>query len=308
MKVVYINKDLVLSNNVFLKKEFVRQSTNFKHINTSAWSPKRIAILKPDHIHFSSAAQPVEKWIKIEKIMELRKLLPGCVITHFYADALKSSDYRKKLIQLMDKSFYSYDYPGAEWMPVPTAIDFWNRERQTGRYGIIFVGNVYEKHLQKYKIKYDRQLYLKEVLRHHRVTVVGNKWDKYYGIPQKKRTVNYEQTRDYYLNSTVGLNLIVSGLWNLSRCWSARLTHMMLVGLPCFTPRVKGIDSVFTTGEEVILYDSIDDLIMKMDYFMKRSKLLEHIGIKGRIKMMSLADVRLAVMKILDTRRDYDKR
>lgn len=302
MNLCFINKDLQLSSNKFFKQAFKDQSDRFTHIKNE-WSIDEITSLNPDHIHFNSAAQPVGKFMDIDKIKQLRSELPNTVFTWFYADALKSEDYRKKLIKLMDKSFYTYKYPGTEWMPVQTNIDFWNKNKKGYKHNIIFIGNVYAIHLQKYGIPFDRQKVLKEVVKVHKVTIVGNKWNKYYGIEHFNKTSTYEQTREYYLNSLVGLNIMVDGLRNLNSVWSARLTHMMLCGLPCFTPKVPGLDKIFEDGKELLIYNDTDDLMMKLDYYMKRINLLKAIGIKGKIKMNVLSDIDMGVMRILETKR-----
>lgn len=306
MRVLYINKNLQRSNNVFFKRAFEAQANAFLHITNKDWTVQEVVNFQPDHIHFNSAAQPVQDWLPENKIKALRKVLPNCVLTHYYCDALKSPGYRKKLIRLMDETFTSYDMQGTTWMPVPSDVTYWNINRNVKHYqhDLIFIGNIYAKHLEKYKISYTRHRTIKFIRQNNfGLAVVGDKWKKYYNITHFPRTITYEQTRDFYKQSFAGLNIVVDGLWSMRRCWSARLTHMMLCGLPCFTPRTDNIDSIFTDGLDVIFYDSDQQLIVKMDYYFKRRKLMVDIGKRGQMKMRELADIDMSVMQILEARR-----
>lgn len=304
MRVAFINNKIPRSNGFFWAKKFNERSNDFLHLSVEKWNLEALIRFKPDHIHFNSAAQPIEKWIPLDKINNLRNHLPNVPITWYYCDAFKSFEHRIKLNGLLDAAFCSYDNNEKTiWMPVPGDVNFWVVERnEKPKHNIIFIGNQYAAHSEKQGVPFTRAQTLKAVSRHFNITIVGGGWEKY-KLQHFRPTDNYRQTRQYYYDSKIGLNVINEGYRKLGKCWSNRLTHMMLCGLPCFTPYMPRIERVLTHMEHVIFYQNDQDLVKLLKVHSDNDLLLRRIAENGQKKAISIMNMDIAVRKILDVKR-----
>jgi len=63
--------------------------------------------------------------------------------------------------------------------------------------------------------------------------------------------------------------------------WSDRLYLSLACGAFLLYPRVGGIERYFTDGEHLVLYDSVDDLYKKIDYWLPREDERRRIALDG---------------------------
>ena len=63
--------------------------------------------------------------------------------------------------------------------------------------------------------------------------------------------------------------------------WSDRLYLSLACGAFLLYPRVEGIERFFTDGEHLVLYDSVDDLYQKIDYWLPREDERRRIALDG---------------------------
>ena len=188
-------------------------------------------------------------------------------------------------------------------MPIPSDIAFWNVSKaKVPKHLIVFVGNQYASHSESQGVPFTRGRTLKAVASKFETTIVGGGWKKY-KLKYQKPTQTYSQTREYYANAVVGLNIINDGYRKLRKCWSNRLTHMMLCGLAVFTPHMPYIDEVLKDGEHVILYNTDKDLLNKMFYYFEHRDKLDLIGQNAKTLAREIMDVDKAVHRILAIKR-----
>ena len=305
MKIVFMSQKIGQNEgNAFFWLTAFKKRGQLLHIGSLPWSLNEICRWQPDHIHIDNAAQPLDKWMPLNRLRKLRDRLGNTAITLYFHDALKELNYRPGLLQYLDGSFCSYNEKGSIWMPVPSDIKFWDVPRpEIPKHNIIFIGNVYKQLTKAQKIEYTRGRTLRAVQTRFKITIVGHGWQKEYGLHHRPPTGKFQETRAYYQNARIGLNVMNDSIRNLRKCWSNRLTHMMLSGLPCFTPYMPGLENAFIDGKEVIFYHSDQDLIKKLASYTKNNDLLRQIGQAGKKKMQGLGDINKAVNRILAVKR-----
>lgn len=302
MRTIFINPILSRSNGMFFKKEFKKQSNQFLHVTNRNWQINDFVAFKPDHIHWNSAAQPIDQWAPISKIQRLKALLPNTVLTTFFADAKKSFKHRIQLNVIVNGAFCTYaNNKHTIWAGMPGDQSFWKPIENKKEYEIIFIGNNYKGLSESQGVKFTRAKTLKLVQRNYELKIVGSAW-KEYGLNYDKPTKDYEATRLYYSKTIVGLNTMNDGYKYLKKCWSNRLAHMMLMGLPCFTPMMPDLDTVFKDNKEIIFYNDDNDLLNKLNFWLPRREELKEIGNLGRLKMLEVGNISKLVTKMLDVK------
>jgi len=315
MRIVFINCINSFKNEAsshrFWAEEFLNQASDILFLTKHNWNINEIVNFKPQHIHFASDALPRSVWMPVNKIKKLRNKLNSAklntVITSYRGGVGKEGELLEVLNGLVDKAFGSTDfYSNQEWLPTASNPLFWNGVRRGGLCGIIYIGHASEEHIKimrKRGIYFTKHKYLKALQGRTKLTVVGSGW-KRFGIRHEIPTNTYEQNRNYYLNSTIGLNIVHDDLRKYTKYFSNRLIHMMQTGLPCITPYQPNLEKVFKYGE-VIMYKNINDLLLKVIYYLDETNRdeLRRIAAKGKHLVSTVWNPKNLVRKILSVER-----
>lgn len=271
MRVVLINHTTKFNQDPsswkFWFEGFEKQCTELLFINHSDWLRQEILNFFPDHIHFGSDALPREMWMPLNKIRKLKEIADktSCVITSYRGGIGKEECLLNKLNKIVDKAFGSNTYyKNQEWIPAPSNPYFWNQGvKKSKQCGVIFIGHCGKNHvknMKKWNIEFTKHRTLRKVVNNFKTTVVGNGWETF-GIKSAVSTNTYENNRNYYNNSFIGLNIVHDDLKKFPKYWSNRLNHMLQAGLPCFTPYHPGYEEIFKQEENIVWYKSDDELI-----------------------------------------------
>jgi spore maturation protein CgeB len=132
----------------------------------------------------------------------------------------------------------------------------------------------------------------------NRFGVYGNGWDitndistnHLYHLPHIKSNVNstnkiadgnitnYAEEGKAYRSCKIAINL---SHFAYSRYSSDRMFRILGSGTFCLTHRFPDIEKDFKIGEEVVVWESIDDLVSKINYYLKNEREREIIAMRG---------------------------
>ena len=92
----------------------------------------------------------------------------------------------------------------------------------------------------------------------------------------------------------------VSAYQNVKYYTSDRLTHYLTFGKLYLAYRFPGCDDIFKDGTEIVYYDDIDDLELKINYFMNDKDHSENIGRNGQKKILNEYNAKNMVRMMLE--------
>lgn len=241
----------------------------------------------PDVVHMQ--IQETRK-ISPQAIRFCREIKPDCIFTQWCGDV--RYDPVEAVIEIgrfCDYSLFSNEgqlgqyeaaigRPCRYWQNAVAPRFYGRRIPRERRWGIVFIGNNYQKHFEK--TKPNREEFVTALYKHfgRRFRLYGNNWgDMALGI------VPWSKQNDIYQTAvvTVSHNNIVT-----DRYFSDRTLIMMAAGgVPHVFHYSKGVEKDFEDGVDVLYWRTIDEAIAKIEWVFSNWREAEQIGRSGFMKI-----------------------
>lgn len=111
-----------------------------------------------------------------------------------------------------------------------------------------------------------------------------------YGFPGWIRPVNFEQYVLLYQRSKIGINIHNRGVYTVG---NYRLFDLPGNGVMQISDGGEFLNSFFKVGEEIIGYNEFDDLVDKINYYLKHDAERERIALNGYRRVMKDHRIRM---------------
>jgi spore maturation protein CgeB len=273
-----------------VRQQFVSMATNFK----------------PDLIHMQLQHTKV---IDSRTIARVKSALPKTIITNWTGDVrnnvpgtfarvgqvadfnLISSTGQLKMFQEgvgKNVRFWQIGYDPKLYYPDP-------EKRTSFEWDCVFIGNNNTK--EGYPGRHARELTCKKLRAAFgdRFALFGNGWPKNF---KSKGTIDQKKAATAYHRSMCSIS--VSHYNDLDHYFSDRLLMCLASGRPTVSFRFPKWESYFTNNCDLVIADSVDDIVNKVRYLKQNPDLANYIGKSGSEKVLAEHTYASRVLELLD--------
>ncbi len=199
-----------------------------------------------------------------------------------YCDPLYSADFdmKAKMVYcgMVNANFLPLGVFDFEFNPAASEADVFGAERPVD---VVYVGSFFR---QKLDLLSAVQRKLGSRVRIH--GLFRAKHNLYYnarfGAPGWIRPISHAQRVTLYQSAKIGFNIH----WNEYGLGNQRLYHLPANGVMQLSDCADGLHWIFTPGEEVVGYRGANDLLDKIDYYLRHDEERTHIARAGYRRTM----------------------
>ena len=212
------------------------------------------------------------KGVSVNWTGDVRKEIPKLFLDngrYFNYNLLCCDDNVKKLRELGINSF---------WMPSGFDAEVFNNIYDINySFGynyadIVFLGNNYINAFPLSKLRNEMVMMLREKYKEN-FNVYGFGWN--FGCNLNGQNI---KERNVYVKSKIAINL---SHFDCSKYSSDRIYRIIGSGGFCLAKRYNGIEEEFTDKKHLVIWDNLDDLIKKIDYYLLHDEERKQIAING---------------------------
>jgi glycosyltransferase involved in cell wall biosynthesis len=230
-----------------------------------------------------------------EALLEIRRLLPACVVTHWTGDCrVVVSPYLSSICKSTHVTFNSsvgqaplflragapevqYCQIGVDWEEDVLGLPVWTPPFRVP--DVVLCGNYYGKVFPGTR---DREEAVRRLEREGvDVGIVGSGWPR--GFPVAGQC-GVKQQYHVWSRAKVGLN--VNHFNTIERYYSDRQLISMASGTPVVCKYVPGLEKEFVQGRDCLWYDDPADLVLHVLSLLKSEERRRSIGAQGRETVM----------------------
>lgn len=216
-------------------------------------------------------------------------------------DIIKEYDYFLTVADGQVKQFRDNNV-NAYWVQEGASMFTWALPRKDKRFDISFIGQIGHP-----KIHTDRLPLLEKIIDNYDKTVI---YGPFYKVDSEKIMSHhsgrptYDDVEHALIVSNSKINLSHSGWSDINHYMSARTYRLMANEGFVLANRTNGIEDIFIENKEIVLYNSIEECLDKIRYYLVHDTEREKIALAGNSKVLDNYTFHHSISKMFKIMKD----